>query len=117
VRRGDVVLVDFPFGTGGGSKVRPALVVQNDRNNARLQDVIVVPITSNTSRAGLEPTQYLIDASHPDWQSSGLRLASVVKCEQIYTFNQKRILRQIGQLSGATMQQIATCLKVSLDLP
>ena len=31
MRRGDVVLVDFPFSTGGGAKVRPALVIQNDR--------------------------------------------------------------------------------------
>src|SRR5690349_5778057 len=45
MKRGDVVLVDFPFASGGGSKVRPALVVQNDRNNALLQDTIVVPIT------------------------------------------------------------------------
>jgi mRNA-degrading endonuclease toxin of MazEF toxin-antitoxin module len=35
VRRGEVVLVDFPYG-GGGSKVRPALVIQNDRDNVRL---------------------------------------------------------------------------------
>jgi mRNA-degrading endonuclease toxin of MazEF toxin-antitoxin module len=32
VGRGDVFLVDFPFSTGGGAKVRPALVVQNDRD-------------------------------------------------------------------------------------
>src|SRR5437868_4314684 len=31
-RRGDVVIVDFPF-TDGGSKVRPALVVQNDQGS------------------------------------------------------------------------------------
>jgi mRNA-degrading endonuclease toxin of MazEF toxin-antitoxin module len=27
MKRGDVVLVDYPFSEGGGSKVRPALVV------------------------------------------------------------------------------------------
>jgi hypothetical protein len=36
VNRGDVVLVDYPF-TTGGAKVLPALVVQNDRDNARYQ--------------------------------------------------------------------------------
>jgi mRNA interferase MazF len=36
VQRNDVVLVDFPFTDGSGSKVRPALVVQNDRDNGRL---------------------------------------------------------------------------------
>jgi mRNA-degrading endonuclease toxin of MazEF toxin-antitoxin module len=36
MNRGDVVLVDYPF-TTGGAKVRPALVVQNDRDNARMK--------------------------------------------------------------------------------
>jgi mRNA interferase MazF len=117
MRRGDVVLVDFPFATGGGTKVRPSLVIQCDRNNARLEDTIVAVIRSRTARAATEPTQYLIDLSHPDWRSSGLKLPSVVKCENIYTFNNRRILRLIGQLSITTMQQINDCLKASLDLP
>ena len=117
MRRGDIVLVDFPFATGSGTKVRPSLVIQCDRNNARLQDTIVAIITSNTTRAAAEPTQYLIDPTHRDWQSSGLKLASVVKCENIYTFNNRRILRLIGQLSKATMQEIDNCLRASLEIP
>lgn len=117
MRRGDIVLVDFPFATGGGTKVRPSLVVQSDRNNVRLQDTIVAIITSNMARAASEPTQYLIELSHPDWQSSGLKLPSVVKCENIYTFHNRRILRLIGHLSPATMQQINNCLKASLEIP
>lgn len=117
MKRGDVVLVDFPFGTGAGSKRRPALIVQCDRNNTRLQDTIVAIITSNVSRAAREPTQYLIDVTHPDWPTSGLKLSSVVKCENIYTFHNRRILATIGRLSSAAMQQINDCLKASLELP
>jgi mRNA interferase MazF len=117
VKRGDIVLVDFPFATGGGTKVRPALVIQCDRNNARLQDTIVALVTSNTARARVEPTQYLIDPSHADWQPSGLKLPSVIKCENLYTFSNRRILRVIGQLSHATMLQVNDCLKASVELP
>lgn len=117
MKRGDVVLIDFPFSAGGGSKVRPALVVQSDRNNLRLQDTIVAIITSNLSRSAYEPTQYLIDSAHPDWKASGLSLASAVKCENIYTFNNRRILRRLGQLSAASMRQVNDCLKASLDIP
>jgi mRNA-degrading endonuclease toxin of MazEF toxin-antitoxin module len=47
VKRGDVVLLSMPFAQGGGSKIRPAVVVQNDRNNARLGNTIVAAITRN----------------------------------------------------------------------
>ena len=40
IQRGDVVLVDFPYPSGTGSKVRPALVIQNDKDNARLVNTI-----------------------------------------------------------------------------
>lgn len=66
-QRGNVVIVDF----GPQAKTRPALVVQNDRDNARMTNTIVVQITSNVSRSQ-EQTQYLIDVSHADWKRSGL---------------------------------------------
>jgi mRNA interferase MazF len=59
VNRGDVVLVDYPF-TTGGAKVRPALVVQNDRDNARMTNTIIAQISSNTARV-TEATQHLIE--------------------------------------------------------
>ena len=49
VNRGDAVLVDYPF-TTGGAKVRPALVVQNDRDNGRMANTIVAHISGYTAR-------------------------------------------------------------------
>ena len=40
VQRGDIVLLDMPFAQGGGSKVRPGLVIQSYRNNSRLTNTI-----------------------------------------------------------------------------
>jgi mRNA-degrading endonuclease toxin of MazEF toxin-antitoxin module len=51
VHRGAVVIVDWPFASGQGRKPRPALVVQNDRDNQRLQNTILAMITSMTRRA------------------------------------------------------------------
>jgi mRNA interferase MazF len=115
VRRGEVVLVDFPY-AGGGAKVRPALVVQNDRDNARLLNTIVVQITSVTRRA-LEPTQLLILLASSEGQQSGLRQDSVVNAVNIATIDQARVLRVLGNLPPAAMQQVDVCLKVALDLP
>lgn len=114
LRRGDVIVVDFaPSVPAAG--VRPALVVQNDRDNARTQNTIVVQITGNTSRAH-EDTHLLIDPAHPDWAASGLHRPSVVNCSSLSYVKQRHILRTLGSLSAQTMQQIDDCLKAALGL-
>jgi mRNA interferase MazF len=85
--RGDVILADLPFTDQTGSKVRPALVVQNDRNNARLDDVILVLITRTTSRATTESTQLLVDVTTPAGRATGLLHTSAVKCEHLITLH------------------------------
>lgn len=96
VRRGDVVLVDYPYSAaGGGTKVRPALVVQNDRDNRRLVNTIVAQITSVTRRSA-EPTQTVIDLTSPEGQESGLRQDSVVNAVNLLTLDKAMVLRKLG---------------------
>src|SRR3989442_3189360 len=115
VNRGDIVLAELPFSDGSGSKVRPALVVQCDDNNQRLDDVIVAVITKTTKNVS-EPTQLLIDITTPEGMATNLLHTSAVKCEHLITIDQKLIRRTIGTLSAAMMQQIDDCLKSSLGL-
>ena len=114
IHRGDVVIVDF-HPTDPKARVRPALVVQNDRDNARMGNTIVVQITSNTSRAR-EDTQHLIDPAHPDWAASGLRLPSVINACNFATIPQGQITHVIGSLSPPTMRLVDGCLRASLGL-
>jgi mRNA interferase MazF len=116
MKRGEVVIVDWPFASGKGKKPRPALVVQNDRDNARLSNTSLAMITSVTRRA-LEPTQYLIELHTAEGQQSGLVHDSVVNCAHLLTVEQSRILQTIGNLSTSTMQKIGDCLKAALELP
>jgi len=115
VKRGEVVIVRFPFASGTGAKVRPALVIQNDRNNARMTNVIVVAITTTRHRSQ-EPTQLLIDVATPAGAQSGLLNDSVVSCENLATVEQSLIIRTIGSLPPSAMSQVDDCLKVSLGL-
>src|SRR5438132_1576769 len=96
VQRGAVVIVDWPFAGGGGRKPRPALIIQNDRDNQRLQNTILAMITSLTRRAQ-EPTQLFIDLSTTEGKQSGLRQDSVVNCVNLFTVEQTKILQTIGQ--------------------
>ena len=110
VRRGDVVLVAFPYTDGGGGKVRPALVVQADRNNQRLRNTVVAMITGNIRLAGRELTQFLID------KEAGVLGPSAVKCENLYTVAQSDILRTLGRLTPEQAVAVDSCLRYALGL-
>ena len=114
-RRGDVVIVDFTP-TNRSAQIRPALVLQNDRDNARMGNTIVAQLTTTLRRAG-EDTQLLIDSTHPDWTASGLRRASVVNCCNLATVSQQDIAKVIGSLSAATMRNVEDCLRAALAMP
>ena len=115
-RRGDVVIVAFPYVSGGGGKNRPALVIQNDRDNGRLSNTIVAMITGNTQYAAAEPTQLLIDPATPEGRSSGLNFPSAVKCGNLFTIRQQDILATIGHLSPTLIVQVDDCLRAALQL-
>ncbi len=77
---------------------RPAVIVQADRNNARLSSVIVAQITSNVARAEHEPTQFLIQRGTPAARAAGLLTDSAIKCETLATISKRRIIKRIGHL-------------------
>ena len=116
VTRGNVVLLDFPFAGGSGSKVRPALVVQNDSDNGRLDNVIVAMITSHTKRAAAQPTQVLVNLSTPEGGETGLLMDSVVNCVNLFTVDQKRLLRILGRMPDVLMARVDAALKAALQL-
>jgi len=116
VRRGEIVLVDFPYSDQTGSKVRPALVVQADLWNQPLDDTILAMITSSRHRRVGAATQLVIDITTVEGQQTGLRLNSVIQCENLLTYDQALILRVLGRLSAAAMQQIDVCLKAALGI-
>ena len=116
VKRGNVVLTYVPNIGSPGGKVRPALVVQSDHNNARLKETIIAAITSNTSRVQ-EPTQLLLEVATPDGAASGLLHDSAVRCERLHSIPQGDARRVIGNLSNVLMRQIDDCLKAALGLP
>ncbi len=116
IRRGDVVIVDFPFTSGGQSKVRPALIVQNDRDNGRLSKTVVAMISGNLRRAG-EATHCLIDPATSEGASSCLHGPSLVVCVNLYTMEQADVLRIVGHLSDVLLRKVNDCLKAALELP
>jgi mRNA interferase MazF len=117
VQRGDIVIVDYPYSDRSGSKVRPALVVQSDSYNGQLSDTILALVSSSRARFVGAASQLPVDVATPEGQQSGLRLASVIQCENLVTLDQQFILRTIGRLSPGLMQKVDACLRSVLGLP
>ncbi|NJL39191.1 MAG: type II toxin-antitoxin system PemK/MazF family toxin [Leptolyngbyaceae cyanobacterium RM2_2_4] len=114
-QRGDVVLCRAPMPSTElrQFKIRPAVIVSADSLNQILDDVMVIPCTSNTSRS-ITPTQYLIQGD--EIAAVGIRVKSVIRCESIFTLSQSMILRKLGSLSPETMNQVNKRLIVALQL-
>lgn len=93
-KRGDVVLVLFPYSDLRTAKKRPALVVQSDRVVADLQQQIVAMITSNLGRTG--PTCVHVRQESPEGRAMGLLTDSVIVTDNLATVLERELDRRIG---------------------
>ena len=115
MKRGDVVLVPFPFQDKLGEKVRPAVVVQCDAENRRLANTILAMITGNLDDVG-KSTTVLIDPQTPEGVKAGLNGPSLVKCYNLATVRQRRIFHILGHLPAPLMLQVNEALNAALEL-
>ena len=116
VSRGDIVLVAFPFSSGRGGKVRPAIVVQADALNARLTNTVIAGITTTTWRVARAVTQVFVDPTTAEGAASGLLHPSAITCENLYTVESALITRKIGAASALIMLQVDEGLKAALGI-
>ncbi len=116
IRRGDVLMVEFPFTDTGQTKVRPAVGVQNDRDNQRIRKTVIAMVTGNLRRRG-DASHLYVDPSDPDGMSTGLSFPSLVSCNNLFTIEQASILQVVGHLSDVLLGRLAACLKAALELP
>ncbi len=115
IRHGDVVIVNIPFTDAPGSKTRPGIVVQNDRDNLRLRKTVVVAITGNLKRMG-DPSHFLIDPATSEGASAGIRVRSLASCNNLFTIEQTQIRQVVGHLSDVLKQRLNDCLKAALQI-
>ncbi len=105
----DVVLVNFVFSEGTGSKKRPALVLSSNDYHGGRREVIIVAITSNIERvlAG--------DTKIKDWKKANLLFPSLVT-GILQAIRGDMIERTLGSLSLDDFEGVQKNLKISLGL-
>ena len=110
-KRGEVYLVNFDPTIGAEiKKTRPALILQNDVSNQYSSITVVAAITSQFAEP-LYPTQVLIRLPE-----GGLEFDSVALLNQIRSIDKQRLIKRLGNLQTATMEQIDRAIQISLGL-
>lgn len=106
-RRGDVVLVPFPYTDLTNSKKRPALVVSGASYGPA--DIIVAQITGNVTvhRFG--------DHAVTGWRQAGLLIPSIVRAK-LATLDRAMVQRKLGRMPANDMTLIDSELRLALSL-
>ncbi len=106
---GDIVLVDFGFSEGTGSKKRPALVISTRGYHKSRAEVIVAAITSSIRRVLAGDTRI------QKWKDAGLIHPSLVT-GIIRTTKRSVIVRKLGVLSEQDFTNVGKSLRRVLAL-
>jgi len=97
---GDVVLLEFPFSDGAGSKRRPALILLDTGDD----DIVAARVTGQLSIAPLDIT---VD----EWHSAGLLLPSVVRLHKVATLQRRLIVKKLGRLTPGDWSRLVLALR------
>ncbi len=103
-----VVLVPFPFDNLSSNKVRPAVCLTDPIGPHG--HLILAFITSRIPASPLE-TDLVVDSSHPDFASTGLRTSSTLELHRMMTVTKTLIRRELGSLSPAMQAQVQERLR------
>jgi len=90
-----IVLVPFPFDDLSATKVRPAVCLTDEIKP--YGHVVLAFITSKITDP--DRTDIVIDASHPDFSVTGLKVSSTIRLHRLMTVSKTIIRRQLGRLS------------------
>ena len=112
MKKGNVVLVSFPFSDFSDFKLRPALCLTDP--TLPYDQLILVGISSQVQKR--DDMDILLNPSESWFVGSGLKKASVVKPYKLMTVNESYIKREIGTLPPEVMEKIFKFLHELLKL-
>jgi mRNA interferase MazF len=111
-RRGDVYMARLDPREGSEQAgQRPVVVMSRDSINEHSSVVVAVPVTDRIHKKTIYPSHIILREGE-----GGLTKESVVLGEQVRAISTTRLIRYMGHLSEPSVNQIASALKIVLDL-
>ena len=96
-KKGDIVLIKFPFTTLLKSKKRPVLIIKSENE---YRDFVCFQITSNSDQSNL----YAIDSAN--LIDGDLKLRSFVKYDKCFTLNTDLVDKKLATVSDVAMEEV-----------
>ena len=109
MKEGDIVLALLPQ-TDGRGKYRPAVVL---RRMPGFGDLLVCGISTQL-RQQVPDFDEMIEPSHPDFKTSGLKAPSLIRLGFLAVLPAKHFLGTIGSISGERHQRLLSRLSEHL---
>ena len=107
MRRGEVWWVTFDPSVGSEiQKTRPAIIVSNDAANRNLKRVVVIPLTTNTSRVFPGEARVTVAGEFCKAMS-----------DQLMAADKLRLKEKLATLSKSDMLEVEQAICVHLGLP
>ncbi|MBI5797318.1 type II toxin-antitoxin system PemK/MazF family toxin [Candidatus Woesearchaeota archaeon] len=96
----DIILVPFPFSDQKGGKIRPAIIISNNKLN-KTEDIIVSAITSN-----IKPSPYSINIKEKDLEIKNIKEECCIKVENLLRVKKTLILKKIDSLREEAFTEV-----------
>jgi len=108
---GDIYFVNFAPSIGHEfQRMRPAVVIESDKQLTKSNLITVMPLTSKVSKAHSD--DIFIERN----QINKLFCDSIIKVHNIESFDQSRFIEKIGRLNSNDLQKIKKYLKIHFEI-
>ncbi len=111
MQQGDIVIINFPFTSLVSSKIRPALIISNEKFNQKGVNLMLLAISTQPGQSF-----YSAKLTQADLTKGTLLKPSFIRFSNILSLEKKLIIKKVGELSSKKskliIQKLIDFLKV-----
>ncbi|MEY3825386.1 MAG: hypothetical protein RLZZ148_198 [Cyanobacteriota bacterium] len=112
IKKGDIVLVPFPFTDLSTTKIRPAVVLWVDSVGT---DITVCFISSQNIN-NITSEEFIIEITDSEFSQTGLRVTSKVRVSRVATIESSLITKKLGKLETNLQERLDSSLRNTFQI-